>query len=141
MSTLKTQENNDSVIDFINQISDTTKHADALALLDIFEQITNAKSKMWGTSIIGYGRYHYKNTGKGGTWPLTGFSPRKTALTLYIMSGFSEYQSLLEQLGKYKIGKSCLYIKKLSDVDVDVLKKLIQASLTYMSQTYTCEFD
>lgn len=141
MSTLKTQENNNSVIGFVNQVSDVTKRNDALALLELFEHITECKAKMWGTSIIGYGRYHYQNSGKGGTWPLTGFSPRKTALTLYIMSGFSEYEHLLGKLGKHKTGKSCLYIKKLSDIDLDVLTELIKASLKYMASTYTCEFD
>ena len=102
-------------------------------MLRIMEEIVGEPPKMWGGSIIGFGSYHYKYaSGREGDWMLTGFSPRKQSLTLYIMSGFSRYDELLSKLGKYKTGKSCLYIKKLEQVDAAVLKELIAASVDYM---------
>lgn len=100
-------------------------------------EITGEKPKMWGTAIVGFGNYHYKYaSGREGDFLITGFSPRKQALTLYIMAGFSSYDSLMKKLGKYKTGKSCLYIKKLEDIDMKVLKQLISRSVKYMHKTY-----
>ncbi len=98
---------------------------------------TGKRAKMWGTSIVGYGTYLYSNSaGKNYEWPITGFSPRKQALTVYIMPGFSQFGALMKNLGKYKTGKSCLYIKRLADVDEDVLQKLIDGSVKRMRKTY-----
>jgi len=101
------------------------------------KQISSEEPKMWGTSIVGFGNYHYKyESGREGDFMKVGFSPRKTSLTLYIMPGFKRYDDLMEKLGKYKTGKSCLYIKKLEDVDQDVLKELICSSFDHMTKKY-----
>lgn len=98
---------------------------------------TGEKPMMWGTTIVGFGTYHYKyDSGREGDWMLTGFSPRKQALTLYIMSGFDKYQELMDQLGTYKTGKSCLYVKRLSDINLNVLVELVQESVRYMRRQY-----
>lgn len=116
--------------DFIATVEDEKKRADAEVLLTLMEEITGEPPVMWGPSIIGYGSYHYKYaSGREGDWMLTGFSPRKTALTVYLMSGVERQGDLLDKLGKYKNGKSCLYIKRLSDVDMEVLKELITVSV------------
>ncbi len=134
MSELKTKPNDGKVIDFLNTIEPEKKKTDSLALLTLFKEVTNEEAIMWGGSIVGFGTYHYKyKTGREGDWFCTGFSPRKQNLTLYIMSGFSRYDELLKQLGKHKIGKSCLYINKLEDVDLTVLKQLIKESIEYIS--------
>ncbi len=134
MSTIKTTVNDASVEDFINKVPDETKRKDSFTLLDMFKKITDEKPKMWGTSIIGFGQYHYKSekSRQEGDWPLTGFSPRKQNLTLYIMPGFGDYQELLKKLGKHKTSVSCLYINKLADVDMGVLQKLIRESYKAM---------
>lgn len=136
MSALKTIANDASVTDFINSVSDETKKNDSFKLLEIFEKITGEKATMWGPSIIGFGSYHYKSerSRQEGDWPLTGFSPRKQSLTLYILSGFDETDTLLEKLGKYKKSVGCLYINKLSDVDENVLKTLIEKSYLDMKE-------
>lgn len=136
MSELKTIANNASVDDFINAVADETKRQDSFALVELFSKITGEKPKMWGSSIIGFGQYHYKSerSSQEGDWPLTGFSPRKQNLTLYITPGFDKYTNLLENLGKHKTSKGCLYINKLSDVDQNVLEELIKASFTDMKQ-------
>ena len=127
MAELKTLKNDASVLDFINALDDETKKQDCLELLKIFEQCTSEKASMWGTSIIGFGSYHYKSerSSQEGDWPLTGFSPRKQNLTIYIMPGFNKYQKELSSLGKHKTSVSCLYIKKLADIDLEVLKSII----------------
>jgi hypothetical protein len=136
-STLKTQKNNLSVDDFLHSVEPEQRRKDALELLAIMKQVTNEEPVMWGESIVGFGCYHYVYaSGREGDWMRIGFSPRKNALTLYIMSGFSKYDELMAKLGKYKTGKSCLYIKKLEDVDKKVLEQLMKASLKYMKQTY-----
>ena len=115
MTELKTKKNKASVAEFINSINDSQKREDSKQLLKIFEQITKEKGVMWGSSIIGFGQYHYKSakSSQEGDWMLTGFSPRKQQFSLYIMSGFDKYKDLLEKLGKHKIsGGCCLYIKK-----------------------------
>lgn len=139
MAELKTQKNNASVKDFINAVEDEQKRTDAHELLRLFEKVTGEKATMWGTSIIGFGQYHYKSdrSKQEGDWPLTGFSPRKQNITLYIMSGFGDQKKSLEKLGKHKVsGGSCLYIKRLSDIDVSVLEKLIAESVQYMKEKY-----
>lgn len=103
----------------------------------MMREATGARAKMWGSSIVGFGQYHYKyESGREGDFMITGFSPRKNALTLYIMAGFSGYESIMKQLGSFKTGKSCLYIKRLSDVDEKVLRRLIEASVKYMRKKY-----
>lgn len=114
-------------LDFINQVEDEKKRKDSLVILKMFKEITGEKPKMWGPSMIGFGKYHYKyDSGHEGDCFITGFSPRKQALTLYVLSNFKGKDELLSKLGKYKNGKSCLYIKKLEDVDISVLRKLIE---------------
>lgn len=138
MSTIKTTVNDASVDDFISTVHDDVKKSDSYALLKIYSEITKEKPKMWGTSIIGFGQYHYKSerSRQEGDWPFTGFSPRKQNLTLYFMSGFDNYGDLLNDLGKHKTSKGCLYINKLSDVDQDVLKRLIKRSFEEMKATH-----
>uniref|UniRef100_UPI004048C101 DUF1801 domain-containing protein n=1 Tax=Roseivirga sp. TaxID=1964215 RepID=UPI004048C101 len=133
----KTTENEASVDNFLNTVTDEKKRADAYLIKSIMEEITGEPSKMWGTAIIGYGVYHYKyDSGREGDFLKVGFSPRAQNLTLYIMPGFDRYDEKMSQLGKYKTGKSCLYIKKIEDIDLDVLKDLIKSSYEYMTNKY-----
>jgi hypothetical protein len=133
---LKTKQTDQDVKAFLNGISDEKRRKDCLTIADLMEKATKTKPKMWGSSIVGFGSYHYKyESGREGDWFLTGFSPRKENLTLYIMAGFSRYDALLKQLGKTKTGKSCLYIKKLEDVDLGKLKQLIEASVAHMKNS------
>jgi hypothetical protein len=136
MSTIKTTVNNASVEDFINSVDDETKKKDAFTLLKLFSKITGEKPKMWGSSIIGFGQYHYKSerSKQEGDWPLAGFSPRKQNLTLYFMLGFGDYKDMLADLGKHKTSVGCLYVNKLADVDLNVLEKLIKKSFVAMKQ-------
>jgi hypothetical protein len=138
MAELKTLKNNASVEDFINSVEDEQKRNDCHELLKLFEEVTKEKATMWGTSIIGFGQYHYKSerSKQEGDWPLTGFSPRKQNLTIYIMPGFKNYQKELEVIGKYKNSVSCLYIKKLADINSDILKKIIASSVDEMKKQY-----
>ncbi|UII32494.1 DUF1801 domain-containing protein [Fulvivirga ulvae] len=137
MAELKTKLNDESVEDFLNSIEDEQKKKDSFEVLNIMKQITGAEPKMWGSSIIGFGNYHYVyDSGREGDWFIAGFSPRTQALTLYIMAGFSRYDELMQKLGKYKTGKSCLYIKKLKDIDLEVLKELIRNSVEHMKEKY-----
>lgn len=139
MAEIKTKLTKASAKDFILKVTDEIKRQDGLALLRIFQDITKEKPKMWGSSIIGFGSYHYKSekSSQEGDWPLIGFSPRKQNLTVYLMSGFAEYGGLLKKLGKHKIsGGSCLYINKLSDVDSAVLKQLIKKSFLAMKKKH-----
>lgn len=127
---VKTKVNDASVEDFLNAITDEKKREDCFELLKLMEQVTNEQPKMWGTSIVGFGSYHYKGaSGREGDWLATGFSPRKDNLTLYITGGFDSHQDLLKKLGKHKTSMGCLYIKKLADVDKDVLKELVADSV------------
>jgi hypothetical protein len=131
---LKTKMTEASVEDFLNTVKDEQTRKDCFEILKMMKQATKAEPKMWGTSIVGFGTYHYKGaSGREGDWMLTGFSPRKQNLTLYIMAGFERYNQLLKKLGKFSTGKSCLYIKKLADVDKKVLKELIAESVKVMS--------
>ncbi len=135
MAELKTKPNEQSVEAFLNSVENEKKRQDCLTILEIMKQITKAKPKMWGTSMVGFGTYHYKyESGREGDWFVAGFSPRKQNLTLYIMAGFSQYDELLSKLGKFKTGKSCLYIKKLEDVDLPTLKELIKQSVAHVSK-------
>ncbi len=126
MAELKTKPNRADVGKFIDSIADAGKRRDSRALLAMMQEITGAKPRMWGASIVGFGTYRYRYaSGREGDWFVTGFSPRKQALTVYLMCDVSTQQPLLDKLGKYKIGKSCLYIKKLADIDEAVLRQLI----------------
>lgn len=138
MSELKTTVNDNSVEDFINTVPDDAKRQDSFALLEMFTSTTGEKPKMWGSSIIGFGQYHYKSerSRQEGDWPLIGFSPRKQNLTLYIMPGFNDYGDLLAKLGKHKTSVGCLYINKLADVDLGILKKLIKQSFEDMQRKH-----
>ena len=137
MSDQKTKPHDGSVEAFLNSVEHDKRREDSLAMLEIMKEITGEKAVMWGPSIVGFGKYHYKyESGHEGDSFLTGFSPRKQSLSVYIMAGFSRYEELMKQLGKYKTGKSCLYINKLEDVDQSVLRELIQASLEYMKEKY-----
>ncbi len=130
MAENKTKPTTKSVPDFLNSIEDPDKKKDCQALSALMEEITGSKPKMWGDSIIGFGDYHYKYaSGREGDWFLVGFSPRKQNLTLYIMGYLEFFTDILEGLGKYKHGKGCLYVKKLEDIDTDVLKTLITTSI------------
>lgn len=130
MAEIKTKVNDASVIDFINSVEDEQKRKDSLQLLSIFEELTGETAKMWGTSIIGFGKYHYKSerSCQEGDWPLTGFSPRKQNLTLYVMPGLGVIDEQLMRLGKHTTSKGCLYIKRLADINLNVLREIIKAS-------------
>ena len=130
MAELKTKVTNASVEDFLNGVEDEAKRKDSFTLLKMFSKITGEKPKMWGTSIVGFGKYHYKSlrSSQEGDWPLTAFSPRKQNLTLYVTPGYIDMAKLLAKLGKHKTSKGCLYINKLSDVDLEILEKIIQKS-------------
>lgn len=127
-----------SVTKFLSLVKDSEKKEDSLRLLKIFKETTGLSPAMWGTSIIGYGSYHYKSerSTQEGDWPLTGFSPRKQNISIYIMPGFKNYQVLLKKLGKFKTSVSCLYIKKLSDIDTKILKNIIKVSIKDMKKMY-----
>ena len=130
MGEIKTKKTDASVDVFLEGVADETRLADCRALVALMSEVTGAPPKMWGPSIVGFGDYHYKGaSGRGTDWFRVGFSPRKKDLTLYIMSGFQRYPALMAQLGKHSTGKSCLYIKRLSDVNQHVLRELIEESL------------
>ncbi len=132
MSDLKTQKNDASVTEFLDGVDDPQKRQDSYEILKMMQQITGNPPSMWGSSIIGFGSHHFKYaSGREGDWFQIGFSPRKQNLTLYIMDGVGKYQELLGKLGKHSIGKGCLYIKRLEDVDRSVLKKLIVESVEH----------
>ena len=133
----KTVPTDQSAEQFIASVENEVKREDSLSLLRMMSDITDCPPVMWGSSLIGFGTYHYKYaSGREGDFFLTGFSPRKQALTIYIMPGFSEYEEILALLGKYKTGKSCLYVKKLDDINRDLLKDLITRSVAYMRDNY-----
>ncbi len=133
MAELKTKQTKASVQAFLESVSDETQRKDCLKIMGLMQQITGEKPKMWGNSIVGFGNYRYKYaSGREGEWFVTGFSPRKTSLTLYIMSGFSRYEDLLGKLGKHKTGKSCLYVKSLAEIDQAVLGRLVEESVAQL---------
>ena len=136
MTELKTKVNNADVVAFLNGVADERKRQDCFAVLELMRRVTGAEPKMWGDSIVGFDSYRYVYaTGRSGDWPITGFSPRAQNITLYIMAGFDQYDVLLARLGKHKIGKSCLYIKRLADVDLTVLEELVALSVEHMRRT------
>ena len=136
MTELKTQRNHGDVMEYLDSVENQRRREDSLVLLDVMGEITGEPAEMWGGSIVGFGSYHYVyESGREGDWFLTGFAPRKQSLTLYIMPGFEHYDDLLARLGKHKIGRSCLYINKLADVDMDVLRELVAESVAHMRRT------
>jgi hypothetical protein len=137
MAELKTQKNDASVMDFLQSVENEQRRSDSLRLLRIMQSVTGEEPVMWGPSIVGFGSYHYRyESGREADWMLTGFSPRKQALTAYIMAGFDRYDELMAKLGTYTTGKSCLYLKKLDDVHESVLRELIDASCAHMQTKY-----
>ncbi len=136
MAELKTKPNKASVKAFIDGVEDEQRRKDARAILKLMKEVTGKRPKMWGPSIVGFGSYHYKYaSGREGDWFVAGFSPRKQNMTLYIMSGFKGHDKLLAKLGKHKTGKACLYINKLEDVDLKVLRELVKRSVKHVSRT------
>lgn len=137
MSELKTRPNDQNIEKFLNDIEDKQKRSDCFDLIDLMTEITGEAPKMWGNSMVGFGSYHYKyESGREGDWFLTGFSPRKQNLTIYITAGFKDYDEIMGLLGKYKTGSSCLYVKKLSDIDPAQLKLLVKKSVTDIKKRY-----
>jgi hypothetical protein len=137
MAENKTQATQINVLDFVKSVENKQRQADALTLLDIFAQVTKQQAVLWGSSIIGYGTYSYQTADKKThEFMRTGFSPRKQNLALYIMLGFDDFEEKIQSLGKFKTGKSCLYINKLSDVNQQVLAELIQMSFDEMAHRY-----
>lgn len=137
MSELKTKKNEASVTDFINKVEDEQKREDSFKLIEIMERLSGAPAKMWGGSIVGFGEYHYKyKSGREGDWMLVGFSPRKANISIYTMCDVETNKDLLDQLGKYKNGKSCIYVKRLSDINQDILEKLIVESIEQTKEMY-----
>jgi hypothetical protein len=139
MAELKTKQTNADVTDFINTFADTEqKRNDSFALLKLMQDITGFEPRMWGESMIGFGSYHYKSerSRQEGDWFLVGFSPRKAAISLYVYTGLKEHEHLLKDLGKFKIGKACIYIKKLSDINQEVLGKMIKETIGFLQAKY-----
>jgi len=133
----KTKENDKSVFEYIESVESPQKREDAYKLLDIFSDVSGYQAKMWGPSIIGFGKYHYKYpTGHEGDAPLVGFSPRKAKISLYFATGDTEREKLLEKFGKHTSGKACVYINKLADIDTEVLEELITQSIDFLRRTY-----
>ncbi len=134
MAEPKTKPTAESVSAFLDRVEDKNRRDDCLAVIDIMKEVTKEEPTMWGSSIVGFGRYRYKyESGREAEWMITGFSPRKGDLTLYIMPGFESFPDLMKRLGKHKTGKSCLYIKKLADVDLKVLRELVEKSVKTMA--------
>lgn len=134
MAELKTQKNDGDVETFLDSIENDKRRQDCRRVVALMHDISGEEPAMWGPSIIGFGSYHYKYaSGREGDWFVTGVAPRKQSLTLYIMAGFTRYDELMRRLGKHKTGKSCLYINKLEDIDQDVLRQLIEASVAHVS--------
>lgn len=140
MAENKTRPGKQSVAQFLNAIEDTQRRKDAKKVAAMMRKATGKRATLWGTSIVGFGKYHYKYaSGREGDWALVGFSPRKQNLVVYIMPGFSEFPQLMKKLGKFKTGKSCLYLNKLDDVDEGVLEMLIERSVKVMQKRYNAK--
>jgi hypothetical protein len=136
-STNKTTETADSVTDFLNSVADETKRADSFQLVKIMKEQTGFEAKMWGPSIVGFGSYHYKYaSGREGDAPLVGFSPRAKEISLYLAQDFIQKQELLQHFGKHRTGAGCVYIKKLQDINIEVLGKMIASSVKHLQQIY-----
>lgn len=137
MASLKTSFTDEDVASFIESVDNEQKRKDSYALISLMEKATGEKAKMFGPTIVGFGQYHYKyDSGHEGDAPLLGFSPRKAAISLYVYSGGKQQDELLKSLGKYKMGKACIYVKKLSDIDVDVLEDMMKDSIQFTSEKY-----
>lgn len=136
MAELKTKRNDGDVEAFLNSVEDEKRREDSFAVLDLMKRVTGLEPEMWGGSIVGFGSYHYRYaSGREGDWFKAGFSPRKQALTLYMMAGTGKHQELYDELGKFTTGKSCLYIRRLEDIDLSVLERLVAASVEYVEDT------
>lgn len=139
MAALKTQPTQINVAEFICTFADTEqKQKDSFELIEIMRKVTGCEPQMWGPSMIGFGKYHYKSerSRQEGDWPLVGFSPRKAAISLYVFSGMPEHEYLLEGLGKFKKGAACIYVKKLSDINISVLKDIIRTTISFLKERY-----
>lgn len=139
MGEIKTKQTESDVHEFINSFASTEqKKKDSFELLKLMQDFTGSEPKMWGSSIIGFGKYHYKSdrSRQEGDWPLVGFSPRKAAISLFVHCGCEGQDDLLELLGKYTMGKSCIYIKKLSDINQDILKEMMQSTIDFLKKKY-----
>lgn len=137
MAELKTKPTKQSVAAFLAKVADATKREDAKTLIAMMKDVTKQDPVMWGTSIIGFGTFRYKYaSGREGDWPVVGLSPRKQNLTVYVMPGFDEFEDLLAKLGKHSTGSSCLYIKRLADIDVPTLKKIVVRAVAKMKKKY-----
>jgi hypothetical protein len=133
MAENQTRPTDQQVADFLAAVPDERKRRDAHSLVELMRAVTGCEPQMWGASIVGFDKYHYHyESGREGDMPITGFSPRKQALTLYIMGGFENYATLLSSLGKHSTGKACLYVKTLDDVDMAALRALVEQSVAYM---------
>lgn len=142
MAELKTKVHDGDVAEFIKSFANSDeKISDSFELLKIMEDVTGSKPKMWGQSIIGFCKYHYKSdrSKQEGDWPVIGFSPRKQAISLYVYSGLEEDLKIVNQLGKYTMGKGCIYIKKLADINIDVLKQLMQKTIQHLESKFHTE--
>lgn len=139
MAEIKTKQTDASVIEFIDTFANNEqKRKDGHELLKLMEDFTGYKAKMWGPSIIGFGKYHYKSerSKQEGDWPLVGFSPRKAAISLYVSMGSETDAHLLQKLGKFKMGKGCIYVNKLADIDQEVLKQLMASTISLLQAKY-----
>jgi hypothetical protein len=138
MADIKTKATNVPVADFLNAVEPAFKREDAFVVLRLMEKITGERAVMWGLSIVGFGKYHYRyESGREGDMCIAGFSPRKSALVIYLLRGFDEEKDLLEKLGKYKTSTGCLYVNKLSDIDINVLEKMIRLSIENVKKKYS----
>lgn len=139
MAALKTQPTQIDVAEFIRTFADSEqKQKDSFELIEIMRKVTGCEPQMWGPSMIGFGKYHYKSerSRQEGDWPLVGFSPRKAAISLYVFSGMPEHEYLLEGLGKFKKGAACIYVKKLSDINIPVLKEIMKTTISFLKERY-----
>ena len=137
MAKNKTEFTDVNVSAFINALTDEKKKADSLTLITLMEEISGEKAKMYGPTIIGFGEYHYKyDSGHEGNAPILGFSPRKAAFSLYVFTGLDEHLPLVEKLGKFTMGKACIYVKKLADIDISVLQELMGVTIEFISKKY-----
>lgn len=137
MAGLKTQPNEASAAEFLEKVEDDQRREDAIAVCELMERVSGEAPKMWGSAIIGFGSYHYRYaSGREGDWFITGLSPRKAYLSIYIMPGYGEFQEVMDRLSKFKQGKSCLNIKRLSDIDMTVLEELVDKSIKLMRAKY-----
>ena len=139
MAELKTRQHDGDVSEFIETFADTAqKRSDSYELVKLMEEATGHPPRMWGSSMIGFGSYHYKSdrSKQEGDWPLIGFSPRKAAISLYVYSGAPEHEHLLRDLGKFSMGKACIYVKRLSDINQEVLKKMMRTTIGFLEERY-----